>query len=68
VSSHERLAAALFPAVAVGGGRGPLQLAVVPLVADASALGAAAERVGEAARATLENVLKRDSPMLKNFS
>ena len=57
VSPYERLAAALFPAVAVCGGRGSLQLAVVSLVADAGALCAAAERVRQAARATLENVL-----------
>ena len=50
-------ALALFPAVAVGGGRSPLQLAVVALVADAGALGAAAQRVRQAAGPALEDVL-----------
>lgn len=58
VSGDQRLALALFPAVAVGGGRGLLQLAVVALVADLGALGAAAQRVGQATGAALENVLK----------
>ena len=52
------LARALLPAVAVGGGRCPLQLAVVALVADARALGAAAQRVRQAAGPALEDVLQ----------
>ena len=43
------LACALLPAVAVRRRRSPLQLAVVSLVADPGALGAAAQRVREAA-------------------
>ena len=42
-------ALALLPAVAVRRRRSPLQLAVVALVADAGALGAAAQRVRQAA-------------------
>ena len=57
--STNSLARALLPAVAVCGGGGPLQLAVVALVADAGALGAAAQRVRQAAGPALEDVLRR---------
>ena len=50
-------ALALLPAVAVGRGGRVLQLAVVALVAHPGALSAAAQRVGQAAGAALENVL-----------
>ena len=59
VVSMNSLARALFPAVAVGGGGGPLQLAVVALVADAGALRAAAQRVSQPAGPALEDVLQR---------
>ena len=54
-------AAALLPAVAVRVGRAVLQAALVSArqVANARALGAAAERVDEAARAALEHSLQR---------
>ena len=57
--STNSLARALLPAVAVCGGRCPLQLAVVALVADAGALGAAAQRVRQAAGPALEDVLHK---------
>ena len=57
VSAHRGLALALLPAVAVGRGSRVLQLAVVTLVANPGALGAAAQGVGQAAGAALENVL-----------
>lgn len=58
VASDQRLALALFPAVAVGRGRARLYLAVVALVTDASALGATAEIADERARLALEYVLR----------
>ena len=57
VSPHRGLALALLPAVAVGRGGRVLQLAVVTLVAHPGALRAAAQGVGQAAGAALENVL-----------
>ena len=57
VSPHSGPALALLPAVAVGRGGRVLQLAVVALVAHPGALGAAAQGVGQAAGAALENVL-----------
>ena len=57
VSPHRGLALALLPAVAVGRGSRVLQLAVVTLVAHPGALCAAAQGVGQAAGAALENVL-----------
>ncbi len=53
----EALAAALLPAVAIGGGRGSFEAAVVALVTDARTLRAATEGVHEAAGATLKDVL-----------
>ena len=57
MSRHQCLALALLPAVAVGGGAGPLQLTVVALVAGAGTLSAAAEGLSEATGPTLEDVL-----------
>ena len=57
MASHERLALAFLPAVAVGRGAGSLQLTVVAFVADPGTLGATAERLCEAAGATLEYIL-----------
>ena len=58
VSTNGGLALALLPAVAVGGRRGSLELAVVALVAGPRALGAAAKRVRQPAGSALENVLQ----------
>ena len=57
MASHQTLALAFLPAVTIGSWRGPLQLAVVALVADAGALRATAEGLGEAAGATFKDVL-----------
>ena len=57
MARYQRLAFALLPAVAVGGRAGALEFAVVALVTGPRALGAAAQRLGQAAGAALENVL-----------
>ena len=58
MASHSGSALALLPAVAVSGGRGSLQLAVVALVASACALGAAAQRVSQTTSSAFKDILK----------
>ena len=57
VSSHQGLTLTLLPTVAVCRGTGPLQLAVMALVAHPRTLGAATERLCKTTGATLEDVL-----------
>lgn len=57
MTNDESPALAFFPAIAIGRGRSFLDFAVVTAMAHASAFGAAAQRSGESAGATLENVL-----------
>ena len=64
-AAHQRAAATLLPTVAVGGGRGSLQFAVVAAVADPSALGATAEGVRQATRAAFKDVLEKQDKAMK---
>jgi hypothetical protein len=58
MASHSRSTLAFLPAVAVGGRRGSLQLAVVALVARARTLSAAAQRVSQTTSPAFENILQ----------
>ena len=57
MARHQCFALALLPAVAVGGGAGPLELAVVASVTCAGTLSTAAQGLGEATGRTLEDIL-----------
>lgn len=54
---YQGLALALLPAVTVGSGAGPLELAVMPLVTDTGTLGTAAQGLGQPTGAALKDIL-----------
>ena len=57
MACHQGFAFTFLPAVAIGSWRGPLQLAVMALVADAGTLCATAERLCQSAGPAFKNVL-----------
>lgn len=67
VALHESTTLALFPTIAVGSGRGFLQLTVVSSMTNSGTLSAAAEGASETAGTTLENILKSNKSHYTNF-